>query len=324
MILIGSDLSVMEMLTSHERPLFGRAREMVVAPFSVGDTARMLQLPTSSAGASAAFDAQLVTGGYPRLVQELHRSGDVERFLDDQFSDDNSELAVMGQRVLDAEFPREMQAADVLRTIGAGERVFSSISGRAGIAHTSLARTLELLAEKRVVAMDMPTSAKPSKLARYRVADPYLRFWLRIVEPGISDIQRGRADIAKNRLKTAWPTYRGRAVEPLVRESLARLAVDDPALGGAEAVGGWWPRTNTPEVDLVGVRPAIAPKAVAFVGSVKWRNNQPFTQSDLDELLNSRVAVPGGEKAPPIAVTRTTCTATGVETYTPDRLLDAW
>jgi AAA+ ATPase superfamily predicted ATPase len=322
MILIGSDLSVMEMLTGHDRPLFGRAREMVVAPFSVGDTARMLDLPP--ARAADAFDAQLVTGGYPRLVTEMRRSGGVDAFLDEQLADDSSELAVMGQRVLDAEFPGDMQAGEVLRTIGAGERAFSAISGRAGVASTSLTRTLALLADKRVVAVDLPTSTKPSKLARYRVADPYLRFWLRMVEPGVSDIQRGRPDLAKARLAAAWPAYRGRAVEPLVRASLVRLATADPALGGAEAVGGWWPRTNTPEVDLVGVRPAGDPKTVTFVGSVKWRENAPFTRSDLDDLLNARVVVPGGDKAPPVAVTRTQSAVAGAEVYTPPRLLEAW
>lgn len=35
---------------------------------------------------------------------ELRRSANLEAFLDDQLSDDSSELAVMGQRVLDAEF----------------------------------------------------------------------------------------------------------------------------------------------------------------------------------------------------------------------------
>jgi uncharacterized protein len=42
------------------------------------------------------------------------------------------------------------------------------------------------------------------------VADPYLRFWLRFVEPAISDIQRGRPDLAVVRVRREWPDYRGR------------------------------------------------------------------------------------------------------------------
>lgn len=148
MILIGSDLAVMEMLTGHDHPLFGRAKEMVVAPFSVGDTARMLDLPADRA--ADAFDAQMVTGGYPRLLVEWRRHPGLSAFLDDQLADDNSELVVMGQRVLDAEFPRDLQAGAVLRTIGSGERAFAAIAGRAGLEATPLSRTLKLLADKRV------------------------------------------------------------------------------------------------------------------------------------------------------------------------------
>ncbi|MGH9065216.1 MAG: AAA family ATPase, partial [Acidimicrobiales bacterium] len=38
-VLIGSDLSVMELLASHDRPLYGRTKEVVVTPFHVKDTA---------------------------------------------------------------------------------------------------------------------------------------------------------------------------------------------------------------------------------------------------------------------------------------------
>jgi hypothetical protein len=79
-----------------------------------------------------------------------------------------------------------------------------------------------------------------------------------------------------------------------------------------------------PEVDLVGARPSVAPKEITFVGSVKWCAHEPFGQADLDELLNARPYVPGASNATPIAVTRTTCTARGVEVYDPARLLSAW
>ncbi|MBL7499931.1 ATP-binding protein [Frankia sp. CNm7] len=323
MFLIGSDLAVMELLTSHQRPLFGRAREMVVEPFSIGDTARMLAIGPDRA--SDAFDAQLITGGYPRLLLEWRRSGDMTRFLNDQLADENSELVVTGQRVLDAEFPADLQAGQVLRAVGAGDRAFSAIAARAGIAATPLTRALALLTEKRVIAADLPTSVKIGNLSRYRVADPYLRFWLRFIEDAVSDIQRGRPDLARTRVTGGWIKYRGRAVEPLVRLALARLATDDPVLGGAETVGGWWPRNNTPEIDLVGVRSVGGGvNAVTFVGSIKWRDNEPFTQRDLDYLLRDRAAVPGGEFAPPIAVTRTTTEAVGLATYDPARLLGAW
>lgn len=45
---------------------------------------------------------------------------------------------------------------------------------------------LILVGSQRVLASDMPLSTKPdNKNKRYRIADPYLRFWLAFLERGI-------------------------------------------------------------------------------------------------------------------------------------------
>lgn len=326
MILIGSDLSVMELLTRHDRPLYGRAKELVVSPLTVRDTARMAGIDVADADAAAeAFDAVLLTGGYPRLVMEWRRTPSTEGFLNIQLGDESTEAVTTGQRILDAEFPPDLQASVVLRAVGSGERTFTAISALAGVGGASLTRALKLLSDKRVVAVDYPVSIRPAaKLSRYRVADPYLRFWLHFIEPAISDIQRGRPDLAIVRVQRDWPNYRGRAIEPLVREAVTRLAAADPALGGAEAVGGWWPRTNNPEVDLVGVAPIQKPNRVSFVGSIKWRQTAPFDQHDLTALAAARPHVPGAETAALIAVARTRCTAHPDAFYSAADLLHAW
>jgi AAA+ ATPase superfamily predicted ATPase len=326
MILIGSDLSVMEMLTDHARPLYGRARELVINPLTVRDTARMAGIGDDDAEAAAeAFDAALLTGGYPRLVMEWRHTPSITEFLTAQLADESTEVVTTGQRILDAEFPPDLQASVVLRAVGAGERTFTAIAGKSGTGAVSLTRALRVLAGKRVVATDSPTSVRPAvKLSRYRVADSYLRFWLRFVEAGISDIRRGRPDLAVARVTRDWPDYRGRAIEPLIREALIRIAADDPALGGAQAVGGWWPRSNNPEVDLVGVKPARNPAEVTFVGSIKWRQAAPFDGRDLAALASDRRHVPGADSASLVAVGRTACTSEPDAFYSAADLLRAW
>lgn len=316
-ILVGSDLAVMEMLTQHNRPLFGRAKEMVVNPFHVGDTAHMLDLGDKRA--AEVFDAHLITGGYPRLLRAWRRRQSLRRFVEDQLEDENSDLAVVGQRVISAEFPSDIQAARVLRAIGAGERTFKNIGSSANVENATLSRALDLLAAKRVVVVDQPTSLKTAREPRYRVADPYLRFWLRFVEPALPDVARGRPDLAHMRVWDGWLAYRGRAIEPIVREALTRLGAE-----GAGFVGGWWTRTNNPEVDLVGVDRAVSPRKVSFVGSIKWRETEPFTAADAEQLAAHRAVVPGAAAAPLVAVSRSGATAEGVISYPPHRLLEAW
>ncbi|MEU6081497.1 hypothetical protein [Streptomyces sp. NPDC047108] len=66
-------------------------------------------------------------------------------------------------------------------------------------------------------------SVKPdTKNKRYRIADPYLRFWLAFLVRAIPLVERGRGDVALERFERSWTTWRGRAVEPVVRASLLR------------------------------------------------------------------------------------------------------
>ena len=322
-VLVGSDLSMMEALTGHGRPLYGRAKQFVVRPLSPADTAGMLTLSPADA-----LDAYLVTGGYPRLLIEWDRSQQLWEFLEEQLAEPTSDVIVTGQRVLDAEFPSEVQAAVVLRAIGSGERSFRNLRGALELEAHPLSRSLAALETgKRIIARDVPVSAKPSRETRYRVDDPFLRFWLRFVEPNLPDIERGRPDLAVTRVRASWPDYRGQAVEPVVRDALTRLAAADERLGGAAYVGGWWPRSNNPQVDLVGVdRGPGRENTVRFVGSIKWRERAGFDDRDMATLYAHRQAVPGASEAPLVAVTRTGRTrVSGLSAfYAPEELLAAW
>jgi uncharacterized protein len=56
--------------------------------------------------------------------------------------------------------------------------------------------------------------------ARYRIDEPYLRFWLPFVGPGIPMIERGRGDRVLKSIRTSWTSWRGRAIEPVIRDAL--------------------------------------------------------------------------------------------------------
>lgn len=127
-----------------------------------------------------------------------------------------------------------------------------------------------------MVAAELPLSTRPSKDRRYRVADPYLRFWLKLLGPALPEIERGRGDLTLTRIRENWTSWRGRAVEPLVREALARL-LPDASLPAAPAIGGYWTRTNDVEIDIVAADRAPIAKKLLFVGSVKWLENSPST-----------------------------------------------
>jgi uncharacterized protein len=66
----------------------------------------------------------------------------------------------------------------------------------------------------------------------------------------------GRAASAATLIRRRWSSWRGRAVEPVIREALS-LAADDLPWPEASAVGGWWNRAFDPEIDLIGADKAL-------------------------------------------------------------------
>jgi hypothetical protein len=184
---------------------------------------------------------------------------------------------------------------------------------------------LTALIDKRVVAGDDPLSTQPdTRNRRYRIADPYLRFWLAFCQRAIPLAERGLLGQAVDGVRASWPSWRGRAVEPLVRASLERIAPQ--VWPDALVVGGWWNRANNPEVDLVGADRAPMARKVAFVGSVKWHETKPFDNRDAAQLVRDAAYVPGAQDAPLVAVARR-----GFEPglplaqmWGPEDLVDAW
>lgn len=301
LIAIGSDLSMMESLIESGGALHGRpTREMVVPPFSPHETAELLDMEPADA-----LDAYLIVGGLPTVAAPWRPGWSRKRFLKEALGDSATHFVVNGERILDGELRRTPNGRAVLEAIGSGERTFAGIRERSEVTNdATLSAALKLLVDdKRIVAQAVPYAAPPGrKSKRYSVADPYLRFWLRFVGPSIDEIDRGRADLVMTRVEKGWPSYRGMAIEPVVRQAVERMLPDE-RFGDARYVGSYWTRTNDVEVDLVGAD-SPKPERVACIGSIKWRERAPFDRRDTDELARLRAAVPGADDALLVGVSR--------------------
>jgi uncharacterized protein len=319
LVLIGSDLSMMEALGSYGRPFHQRGKEMVLGPLNPAEVGEMLGLEPAEA-----FDATLVTGGLPLICADWQPGTDLWQFLSAELANPVSPLLVSAERSLAAEFPESAMGRTVLSAIGSGERTFTNIARAAGgISHSTLTRASQVLIDKRIVAAELPVSTTPSKERRYRVTDPYLRFWLTFVAPYLAEIERLRGDLTLERVKAGWTTWRGRAVEPLLRESLGRL-LPDGALPAAPAIGSYWTRSNSIEIDIVGADREPVARRLLFVGSIKWLETSAFDDHDLVALQRHRTALTA-DPIPLVAVSRSGVSATGLSAaYGPPELLQAW
>ncbi|MGC8473841.1 MAG: AAA family ATPase [Candidatus Dormibacteria bacterium] len=322
LICVGSDVRMMRALTEYPAELHGRpTAEMVIPPFSPRELAAL-----SSLSPEEAFDRYLVVGGFPVLARSWPARLSRKEFLTRSLAGSTNALVVNAQRVLEAEFETDLQARDVLGAIGHGERTFTAIRAASGVSNEkSLAHSLEVLVSKGLVDAHLPYAAPPGrKDRRYVVADPYLRFWLRFIAANIDEIDRGREDLVVARVERDWPTFRGRAIEPVIQRSVERL-LPDPRFGDARFVGSYWTRTNDPEVDLVGAADRDHPTAVAFVGSIKWRATAPFTRRDTERLIEERAKVPGAREAKLVGVSRNGFAAAALDVeLTAGDLLQGW
>ena len=321
LLLVGSNLAAMEALNTSGRPLFERGVEMVVPPLSPREVADIV----GSASAQEAFDAYLITGGMPMLCDEWPTGVSADEYLETVLHESSSMFVTGALRSLDVEFPTEALARDILTRIGSGEMTFSNIARAAGgLQATSLSRGLEILTSRRIVVRQVPLSTKPSREARYRVTDPYMQFWLQFVGPYLPEIDRGRGDRTLERARLSFSRWRGRAMEPVAREALQRLL---PLNGvDAGAVGGYWTRTNVPEIDLIGADREPVARSITFAGSIKWLDTAPLSQADFNELVTGAQRVPGIDASTPlVAVSRTGVTAKGAAlALGPEHLLSAW
>lgn len=332
LLLLGSDLHMMERLTAYDRPFFGRADNLALGPLNPAETAQALGLD----GADA-LDAHLVSGGLPGILRSWPHGTPALPFLEAEAADPAAPVFSVPESALLAEFPAPDQARRVLEAVGSGDRTHANIAAAAGsregaLPSGSLSPLLRrLVQEKRVLALDEPLSVRADKPGLYRVADSNLRLYLAALRAVQEQSRRGRPEAGLRLLRRRWNTWRGRAVEPLIREALENAALSgELPWQDVEVVGGWWNRQFNPEVDLVGADRAPVARSIFFAGSVKWLNS-PFDAHDLADLERSAACVPGfGTGREGLAVVSLSGTTAEVDSggvgliWGPDEVVSTW
>jgi len=294
LLLLGSDLHMMEQLTAYDQPFYGRADNLLLGPLNPAEVGAALGLE-----AADAIDAHLMSGGLPGILRAWPAGTTALAFAEGECDDPASPLFGVPETALLAEFPVPDMTRRVIEAIGGGDRTYANIAAEAGsragiIPSGTLSPLLRrLVSEKHVLAADEPLSVRAGKPMLYRVADSNLRFYLAIGRAAQEWSRRGRPASARTLLHRRWASWRGRAVEPVIREALSLSASDLP-WPEATAVGGWWNRTFQPEIDLVGADRAPVARQIYYAGSVKWLD-RPFDDHDFAALQRDVIAVPGFE-----------------------------
>ena len=243
-------------------PLYGRAREIIkVEPLAPPFVAEGLALRRAE-DVVASF---ATWGGIPRYW-ELARGKPLAVAQRDLILDRLGILHDEPVRLLHDELRETMQAHSILSLIGQGCHRLSEIASRIEKPASSLARPIAMLVDLGLVMRELPFGEHPrtSKRARYRIADPFVRYWYRFVDPNRSLLQAGQLD--RVQAGAEWPTHLAGVWEEIVRASIPQVDIDGTTWGPAQA---WWGRTTAgdAEIDVVASDPDNPERLL--VGEVK-------------------------------------------------------
>ena len=274
-------------------PLYGRAAEAVaVRPLQPGHLADVFPAMAHARLVSA----YALWGGRPRYWELAEPFGDnLEAAVDALVLDPAGPLHGEADRLLRQETPPATALRPVLDAIGNGAHRVSEIAGRLGMPASNLSKPLASLMEMGLVRRETPFAhPRSGKRSLYRIEDPFLRLWFRVVAP-----HRAALAVAPRETRLQyWRRYQPH-LEALAWEELCRMAVPflhrtNAALG---KLGPWEPaqrhwRGNAPELDIV-ARSVDGRRLL--VGEAKWTKTPPdgasaIPRGDLGRMLGAEGA----------------------------------
>ncbi len=249
--------------------LIGRASvAMEIGPLFPGYIKEALGLGSDS----RAIESYAVWGGVPRYWELSEKFGDdLNQAIDRNVLDPRGPLHSEPERLLLEETPPAVSLRPLLDVIGAGAHKLAEIASRLEQPATSLSRPISRLVELGLVKREIPfgESERSGKRALYRIADPFFRFWFRVVAPHRALL----AEAPSSTRTSLWEKHKeyifSEAWENLCRQSVPLLHTIDSPLSG---IGPWEParrhwRGTAPEWDIV-ARSVKGKKLL--LGEVKW------------------------------------------------------
>jgi AAA+ ATPase superfamily predicted ATPase len=282
LVLCGSAVQMMEGLLSGPAPLAGCITgRLSVRPLDYRASASLLGFRD----ADDALTAYGILGGVPLYLSFFRPTRSLRDNLLEAILNPAARLYVEPQALFAAHhetFDAQM-AMRVLRAIAHGSHRWSAIAEAAGVSAGSLASVMErLMGDLGLVERLLPvTETKQSRtyFTQYRLADNFLRFWFRFVEPNQGHIEFGDREPVVDAVLAQLSEHLGQSFESIGREWVRQASAAGILPQRVGRVGAWWNAEH--ELDIVGLDDA---GRVAVAGECKWRN-RPFNWDDLERYL---------------------------------------
>lgn len=249
LICCGSIYSLMQKIFMDERePLFGRAdNRLVIQPFSIDALKLIFQENNPKYAQKDLLALYVLTGGIPKYVEYFieNKAFTFKKMLT-LCLDENSILIDEGKNVLIEEFGRDyVTYFSILSLIASSKTSRPEIESILGV---SVGVYLEKLENDfGIIKKIRPIFGKTgSRMVKYQIEDNFLNFWFRFIFKNKSAIEIGNFAYVQQIIERDFDTYSGRLLE---KYFVNRLAQENKYA----AIGNYWERGNTNEIDIVAV-----------------------------------------------------------------------
>lgn len=292
LLLAGSYLAFMErQVLDANAPLYNRRTgSLKLAPFDYAEAA--LFFPKYSP--RERVEAYAILGGMPSYLEQFDPGRGLEENLIATVLRRNTYLNEEPDWLLLEDLRRDVTYGSILRAIATGQRRPSDIARAIGkAAAQDVSAQLGALLDLELIRREVPITERGqprSRTSLYFLADNYLAFWYRYVDPGRSLIAQGLGERVLARIRASFHEHVSRPpFEEVCRQFLWRAYAGGMLPAGLEfdAVGTWWDGGH--EIDVV----AMEGNRTVLIGSCKWTN----ARVGLRELRALQAALAAGSGA---------------------------
>ncbi|ELY92308.1 ATPase [Natrialba hulunbeirensis JCM 10989] len=286
LVLCGSSVSVMESeVLGHESPLYGRRTGQIdLQPFSFQQACEVISYDIGDA-----IRSYSVTGGTPLYLTLFDYEQSLAENIQTHVLSPTAVLYNEPEFLLRTELRNPARYLSILEAVALGHTTPNEISGATGIDSGPLSKYLQTLRQLRLLKRTVPVTAskQKSKRSRYRVADEFLRFWFRFVEPNRSSIEEAPSLVFDGTIEPDLPRHVATTFEDVCTEAVWEL-IRRGEFNPYSAVGRWW--YGEDEVDIVG----LAPEADRLLlAECKWTSD-PVGHGLVDDLRTKAESVRWG------------------------------
>jgi AAA+ ATPase superfamily predicted ATPase len=266
LLICGSSQRMMQgLVLDSTAPLYGRAVEIIkVRPLAAGWITDALALDPVSA-----IEAYSLWGGVPRYWELVRQFADQETACKELALDRDGILHDEPMRLLLDDISGAYQPHSLLALIAGGAHRLSEIAARLGKPATHLSRPLANLIQLGYLKRELPfgENLKSSKRTLYKLNDPFLQFWYRIVLPNRSLLEQDLVEEVYQDAKTQITAHTANVWEELARRSVPHLEI---AGRKWKPAARWWGKGRDGKQLKIDVVAESFDGRAILLGEAKW------------------------------------------------------